>query len=323
MTISTYLLSSRNVGLIVGKLGCYWMGVSLLTFIFLLIVRLLNKAISVIGFTSISNSYEFIIALIIVVTIFTTGVYNSIKIKVKDYNIGINKNCDLDRLKIVAISDLHLRYINVNKKLKKSVEMINKENADLVVILGDIFDGNFKAIQSERETKEILNKIESKYGTYLCWGNHDAGETFPLMRKFISETNVKLLEDEFINVDDKFIILGRKDSLPIGNQGSVRQDISEISKNIDNKLPLIVLDHQPSNINEYMNIGDLVLSGHTHGGQVYPLNFITSNIFETDYGHKAYENGTQIIVTSGLFTWGPPMRIGTNNEIICVNVLFK
>lgn len=322
ITILTYILSDKNIGSIIGKIGSYWMGFSLLIFFILLVMKILNKIIGIFNF-NISNRYMTIFSLLISLVIFCVGIYNASKINVINYNIEINKNCNISNLKIVAISDLHLGYINDNYYLKKSVEIINNENPDLVVFLGDIFDGNFKAIQEEEEVRKLLNSIKSKFGTYLCWGNHDAGNNFNLMKEFINNTNIKLLEDEFVNIDNKFYILGRKDSSPIGDQGIMRKKLNGKLKNFDKNEVLITLDHRPSNIDEYINISDLVLSGHTHGGQIFPFNFITNKYYTTDYGHNIYGDNTHCIVSSGLGTWGPPIRLGTNNEIVCINVKFK
>ena len=238
-------------------------------------------------------------------------------------NIEIDKKSDLKDLEIVLISDLHLGYINNNRKLEKAVKKINQQSPDIVFIAGDLFDGNFLAVQSHDDAKELLNSIKTKYGTFLCWGNHDAGNSFGRMKQFIKSTDIILIEDNVINIENKFIIAGRKDSYPIDFQGEMRvSDFKELDK-VNKELPIIVIDHQPSNLMEYVNKADLVLSGHTHKGQVFPFNLITKHLFIVDYGHYKSDSGLQSIVTSGLGTWGPPMRIGSDNEIAKIAVRFN
>jgi hypothetical protein len=108
------------------------------------------------------------------------------------------------------------------------------------------------------------------------------------------------------------------DPSPIGGfNGLKRQDVSHLLKEIDSSMPTIVLDHTPSNLEQYSNDVDLILSGHTHRGQIFPGSLITNLVFEVDYGHfQKNADSPQIIVTSGVGTWGMPMRVGTNNEIV-------
>lgn len=317
-TLITYIMP-YNVGSIIGTLGSYWMGISLMLVISLAGVGALGGILDRLSIANISKNNVTIISLILVTVITVYGAYNSSKVALTSYDVNIGKYNKGENIKIIAISDLHLGYINNNKKLQESVNRINDINPDLVVILGDLFDSNFLAVQNNEETLEILNSIKSTYGTYLCWGNHDAGSNFTQMKEFIMKSNIKVLEDEVIDIDNKVLLAGRLDSSPIGYQGEKTRATSLQVDNFNKEKPMIVLDHQPSNINEYIGKYDLMLSGHTHKGQVYPLNYITQRIFRIDYGYDIFEEDTHAIVTSGLGTWGPPIRIGTKNEIVEIN----
>lgn len=322
-TIITYYFASYSVGDLVGKIGLYWFGFSLTAFVLLL----LSEATAVIiyrGFLRkpLSSTY-IVIGLCCTCIIYFYGIYNARHLDVTTYEVSIDKKSAIDSLEIVMISDLHLGYINDNKYLEKAIERINQLSPDIVVIVGDLFDGNFSAITSPLETINLFNSIDTKYGTYMCWGNHDAGKEFDKMKEFIMQTNITLLEDRFTTVDDKFVILGRKDSSPIGNQGVTRSDENINYKEINKKLPLIVLDHQPTNILHNPYEADLILMGHTHAGQIFPFNLVTNKVFVSDYGYYQLPSSTQTIVTSGLGTWGPPMRIGSKNEIVKITVKFN
>lgn len=319
-TAVTYLLSNYNVGNLIGKLGTYWFGISLVSFfIFLLsdIILFLLKKI-----TPISNQqvfFTFLLGSILILGLLIYGRWNANQIKLNKYDISIRKKSKLDNLNVILVSDFHIGYLNDDKKLKKIVSEINKLSPDIVCISGDLFDGNFKAINKPSKVLRYLNEIESTYGSYISWGNHDAGDNFQEMKSFIQESNLILLEDEIFINESNFAIIGRKDLSPIGNQEGIRKKNLVSLEHIKN-IPIIVLDHQPSSFNTYEFPVDLVLSGHTHQGQVFPFNLVTKNFFDIDYGYGKNKNGTQMVVSSGIGTWGPPIRIGTSSEIVQLNI---
>lgn len=140
------------------------------------------------------------------------------------------------------------------------------------------------------------------------------------MVEFFKQADIKLLQDEFLEIDDEFTVVGRKDISPIGEQGIKREDINAVLEDVNTNKPIIMLDHQPSKINEEAekNI-DMILCGHTHKGQLFPGNLITKNLFLIDYGYLKVKN-TNIIVSSGVGTWGPRMRIGSKAEIVNIKL---
>lgn len=315
ITLLIYGVEKINLGKVLGKVGIYAFGFSIISFFLILITNLIG------GIIEVDNlKYFGLVQLGIIILVFAYGRYNASKVKIKNYNIKINKKSQLKGLKVILISDLHLGYFNDNNKLRKNVEKINRENPDVVLIPGDLFDGGFVGLQDKRTTREIFNSIKSTYGTFLSWGNHDAGESFNNMKSFIESTNIELLEDREVYIENKFSIIGRKDSRPIGNQGEIREKIwKEFSRE---DLPIIVLEHQEPNFDEYKD-ADLIVSGHTHKGQIFPFNIVTGLYFKNHYGHLTLESGLQSITTSGLGTWGPPLRIGSNNEIVSINIEFN
>ncbi|MGL4990667.1 MAG: metallophosphoesterase [Sarcina sp.] len=316
-TILTYGFASKSVGGFMGKTGMYAFGFSIISFFLILITNLLAELIF---WGNINYKYFGIVQIVILLGVFIYGRLNASNVKIRNYNIDINKKSELDKLNVVLISDLHLGYFNDNEKLLKNVERINKLSPDVVLIAGDLFDQNFASLQNNMITKEFLNEIKSKYGVYVTFGNHDSGPTYEQMKEFVLNSNMKLLEDEIINFENKFAIAGRRDLSPIGFSGDLRNDNWNLQ--MDKDLVLIVVDHQPIFKNYDENV-DLIVSGHTHKGQIFPFGLITKKYFENDYGYAKLKSGIQSIVTSGLGTWGPPMRIGTNNEIVKINISFK
>jgi len=248
------------------------------------------------------------------------GACNAANIKQAFYTVRIDdRKTPLKKLNIVLVADLHLGYVNDGKRLEKIADKINALEPDIVCIAGDIFDNNFNALPDPERAEAALRSIKSVYGVYACPGNHDGGKTFDAMLRFLERGNVRTLLDEYLVVEDGFIIAGRKDSRPIGGQGRARKDLNYAADVTDKNLPVIVLDHNPANIKEYGGETDLILSGHTHRGQMFPANIITRLMYDVHYGYyRKNDGGPRVVVTSGAGSWGPPLRVGTDSEIACI-----
>lgn len=323
----TLLLADANVGGLIGKIGSYWLScwfLSLVIFGLTDLILMITKKI-----TTIQTKTELLFWLastLLIVVLFCYGSWQAQQIKTVNYQVTIDTSISNQSKKInaVLISDLHLGYVNDVKKLEKIVTKINQMQPDVIFISGDLFDGNYKALQDPQGMEKQFKRLSSTYGTYMCWGNHDAGETFEKMKDLVAASNITLLEDEITVVGEELLVVGRKDSRPIGAQDGDRKDIQEQFKKVGNKLPKIILDHQPSNIDEYKNENELILSGHTHQGQIFPFSLVTKAYFTVDYGYyRQDENSPQVIVSSGVGTWGPPMRIGTQSEIVQIEITIK
>lgn len=324
---STWMTSSDVINFI-AQLGEYWMGL----FFYLLLLLVIADIILLIGrWTRIipapaARRVAFHTKSLVIMTVIglvVYGSYNATQLKQASYTIQIDKRTSLDHLNIVLISDLHLGYINDADFLAEMVDRINRLQPDVVLMTGDIFNGNYYALSDPAKGIELLTSIQSTYGVYACLGNHDAGQSYGEIVNFIDKSNIQLLNDEHVVIDNQFVLVGRKDSSPIGEQGNPREATVEIMNKINTNLPVIVMDHQPANMIEYGNEVDLILSGHTHQGQIFPVNLITDAMFTVDYGHYQQDKvSPQVIVTSGVGTWGPPLRIGTNSEIALIKAEF-
>ncbi|WP_086314453.1 hypothetical protein A5821_002024 [Enterococcus sp. 7F3_DIV0205] len=324
-SLLTMLLFDVNVGGWIGKIGSYWLSfwfVSLVIFgLTDLIMKITEKITSIQSKTSLN---VWLGSMLLVVILFCYGSWQAQQVKTINYRVTIDKtaNNKLKKLKAVLISDLHLGYVNDVKKLEKIVTKINQMHPDVVFISGDLFDGNYKALQDTSGIQKQFKRLSSTYGTYMCWGNHDAGETFEKMKALVEASDIVLLEDEMTVVGEEILIVGRKDSRPIGSQDGDRKNLKEQFKKVGNQLPKIILDHQPSNIDEYKQANELILSGHTHQGQIFPFSLVTKAYFTVDYGYyRKNEQSPQVIVSSGVGTWGPPMRIGTQSEIVQIEII--
>ena len=325
-------------------IGNYFLGIFLYVLMIILVAdigRLLFKY--VFHFSWIWSPLAFTLAgavcSILIITISIFGIFHAKKIKVSSYNVTVDKTVpDTDSLKIVLLADTHFGYNAGAIHAQEIVNKINQQNPDLVCIAGDIFDNEFDAIREPEEIEKILQTIHSRYGVYACWGNHDlnepilAGFTFnqnannisdPRMKEFLQKSNIHLLEDESVLINNKFYIVGRKDASLSEKVGEIRQKPKQLTASIDKTKPVIFIDHQPKELQELADAGaDLDLCGHTHDGQTFPGNITVRFLWENPCGYLKKDN-MHNIVTSGAGVWGPAMRIGTDSEICVINVSFQ
>ena len=255
------------------------------------------------------------VAFLLLITVFLYGSIHAGKVKLKNYSVSLGK--DAPSMKAVLISDLHLGSTLGEKRLTKIRDTVLREKPDVLLIAGDIFDGDFDAVQNPERLKEIFREMEPPMGTFACLGNHDAGSSLPQMLSFLKEANVTLLNDEAVTLENQVVIAGRRDSSPIGATNEKRKPLTLP----EGDGPVILLDHQPGNLAEYGSEIDLVLCGHTHKGQMFPFGFITDALFEVDYGYyQRSPDSPQVIVSSGVGFWGPPLRVASDCEIVSIEI---
>jgi hypothetical protein len=306
-------------------IGSYWMGI----YIYLLIFFLIAEAVLLVwGFISpVSLHVRFYAGLCVVLLtagVVCYGVYNAHQLKTVSYEIKTDSPA-LEGLQIVLISDLHLGEIGNERRLDAIVKSINSSKPDIVCLVGDIFNDDFNAIREPDKASALLKSIESTYGVYASLGNHDAGRTLPQMTAFLEESGIMLLNDDYAVIDNRLVIAGRLDPSPIGGFGEMRRrDFAGLLAewDLDAGLPVLVMDHSPAGIHEYGEGVDMLLTGHTHRGQVFPGGLFTRALFAADYGvYRRDGNSPHVIVTQGAGTWMMPMRVGTDNEVVIITLL--
>lgn len=252
------------------------------------------------------------------------GVWNAQDKVVTSYEINVNKKAgEIKSLNVVMISDVHMGIAIKEKGVDKMVHSINKLNPDIVLFCGDIFDENTPTNLKEYSRK-AFKSIKSRYGVYAITGNHEygAGDLSETISYF-KESGINFLQDEQIKIADSFYVVGRNDPSNRRITGEEVKPLKEIMKDVDKTLPIIVLNHRPEQLEEAEKEKvDLQLSGHTHKGQLFPGNLITSYLNEKDYGYLKKDN-FNLIVSSGYGTWGPPIRIGSKSEIVNIMINFK
>ena len=291
----------------------------------------------------ISKKYLYTVGAVVTLLVLSFNIYGNYhakQVKVREYNVSINKSVkDVKQLKIALISDFHLGYSVGHEMMEKMTEKINNENVDLVFIAGDIYDNSVKTVDDMEKCKKALASIKSNYGVYATFGNHDIDEKLfqgfsvqsdhdgyrdSEMEKNLVDSGIRILDDDVIKILDNSInIIGRKDSERTGLDKAQRESIDKLMENVDASKPTIVLEHEPRDLEYIGNLGvDLHLAGHTHAGQFFPLTIGTSIMWKNDYGQKVF-NGMTSIVTSGIGVYGPNLRVLTNSEVSIVNIDFK
>jgi predicted MPP superfamily phosphohydrolase len=250
---------------------------------------------------------------------FAYSAINALFIRATEYSIAIGKPSSKSSIRALVISDLHLGAMNGAAKMRRIADRLNELDGDLLLIAGDVFDGDFEAIADPDGVRDAFKSVRTSYGVFACLGNHDGGEDVGSFMSYLESCGVALLSDDKLTVEDAFVVVGRRDSSPIGGADAPRDVGMELSGS-ERLLPVFVMDHQPSHMREYPDYVDLIVSGHTHRGQIFPAGFVTRAIYELHYGHKRLENGTHVIVSSGVCTWGPPLRSGSFNEIVVVDI---
>lgn len=313
---------------IVYVIGAYWLGALVYEVIYLAVMGILKMFLYFIPhYGRIFNSYVVYIDLcmaVIIVLILIYGTYNARHLKIAKYTIDVDKNAGkIRRLNIIMVSDVHMGRLMVKGRLVRMVAEINKLKPDILILGGDIIDDDID-MDEAYDILQPLQDVDSKYGTYAVYGNHEyIGSNTKKLGGIYKSLGINLLVDDIILVNDEFYIAGRDDKYSeIFNQKR-RRKVEEFLENIDMEKPIILVDHQPIDIDSAIkNNVDIQFSGHTHRGQIYPNNLITRRVFKLDNGYLK-EGRFNCIVSSGFGTWGPPIRLGSKSQIVQAVIKFK
>ena len=299
---------------VLGITNACWMGVFVYLLLFFLLADAAYLAVRLIW--PVERVFFLAGALILTVAVCSYGFFHASDLKQKDYDITIP---GAEEMTVVLISDVHLGAVGSEKRLPEIVEKINALEPDLVCIAGDFFDSDFSAIRNPDAAAATLKTLSATYGVWAVLGNHDAGSTAAQMQEYLTRCGIHLLNDEYAVVGEKLILGGKMDRSPIGGFGNLTG--SDLILTDISDLPVIVMDHNPAHIHQYGAEVDLILSGHTHKGQIFPGSLITNRMYAVDYGYyRENETAPQVIVSSGVGTWGMPMRVGSDCEIVKIEI---
>lgn len=231
-------------------------------------------------------------------------------------NIKLGQKLFTSHYRIAQISDMHIGGLIDREFVAKSVELINSQNPDIVVITGDLVDA--KITQISDAVYELKN-LKSKFGTFYVSGNHEYFHEIIPTLDYLKTLGIRVLENESVLIDDSFYIIGVHDLFGY-RVNHHEPDLTKAIINNNPNIPSLLLAHQPKFIKYLGNFKpNLMLSGHTHGGQLWPFNFLVKLEQPFVKGlHKIGKN-SYIYVNSGIGFWGPPMRLGSSAEIAIID----
>lgn len=247
-----------------------------------------------------------------------------------DYKLETEKN--VGDLRIIQFADSHVGTTFDGNGFAEYVDQMQELKPDVVLITGDFVDDDTTKEDMILSCKALGN-LETTYGVYFVFGNHDKGYYDADYRGYngddlvaeLEKNGVTVLEDESVLIDNRFYIVGRQD-VSEQERGNPRAEMNELVENLDKDKYIIVMDHQPHDYEKQAEAKvDLVLSGHTHGGQLIPINFVGEWIISTNdktYGYEKRDN-TDFIVTSGISDWAIKFKTGCKSEYVVIDVKGK
>ena len=303
-------------------------GVSLLTRFANMIIRLIAKNSYKEGYKSWKVIYgSGIIPVIVSAVLLIYGYINMNNVVETDYTVYTDKAIREEGYRVALLADVHYGVSLNMEELREVCEKISERDVDIVVLCGDIVDDN-TTNEEMRTFFEIFSSIKNRYGIFYVYGNHDRqlyrtdrAYTESELRSVIEGNGIIILEDDTYPINNEFTIVGREDASYGGADG--RKSMEALLKDVNMDDFILTLDHQPKKYEENGEAGtDLLLSGHTHGGQIWPANILFEIVKFDDavYGYTAIDDDTQAIVTSGLAGWGFPVKTASPAEYVIIDI---
>ncbi len=311
--------------------GAWWFGFVFYAFLILILadlarvitwlVRIFRDGPGKAGFPAVRREWILAGGLAVILLLFV-GHLNARHLRVATHRIALGPSCGpLRSLDLVLISDLHLGTVVGPHFLETVVEKTAALRPDLVVLAGDILDHRIPAPEAER-LGELLARLRGRLGVYAVTGNHEFITGADQAVEYLSGRGITFLRDRAVKIEGSFYLAGREDVTVRRRSGS-EVPLREILDGLDRDCPVILLDHQPRRIGEAVEEGvALVFCGHTHHGQLFPINLVTSALYPVSWGWGKLGE-TQVYVTGGAGTWGPPVRIGNTPEIVHLKIEFQ
>lgn len=226
---------------------------------------------------------------------------------------------EMDGTVIVALSDLHLGSMLGERWFALRVAQVREQRPDLVVLLGDIFEGHG---QPQGELLEVLHRLSAPLGVWAVLGNHELHGGPDRSTSLFEKAGIHVLSDRYSEVRPGLVLAGLDDLTARRRAGLVSDSITRV---LANRPPgaTIILSHTPWLAETAAKAGvGLMLCGHTHGGQIWPFSFLVRLSYPL-LGGQYEVDGMQVIVCRGTGTWGPRMRLWRPNEILSVTLLSK
>ncbi|MFA5498166.1 MAG: metallophosphoesterase [Candidatus Cloacimonadia bacterium] len=290
------------------SIGSIWLGVLSIAFTIMLI-----DLIIILIFPKIARLATSV-SLVLIVLASTAALINSaIPPKIRNIPLYSKKvTPELEGLKVILFSELHLNSNTNQKLLLRKLEMVNELEPDLIIIGGDLIDEPYVSIA---HFAPHFKNLKTKYGVYSVAGNHEYYQQIKEYYQFTAEAEINNLLNSNYEPVKGLQIVGITD--PTAEKiGDNPPNVDKAFNEVDNNKFTIFISHQPLYYDEAIAKGaDLLLSGHTHKGQIPPMTFLVGLRYKYYYGLNKIGDSYQY-TTSGVSTWGPPMRLLSDNEIV-------
>jgi len=308
------------------RIGSFWIAAMLylgIAVVLIDLIRILNYFFHFLP--HFSEIMRFRLGLIVVSTVSVIvigGHINALWINVREIPLTIHKKVTgSPEVKILMASDIHLGALIGERREKKLLDIIREQKPDLVLLCGDLVDGEIAPVLRKNLGRHI-QEIDTPLGVYAITGNHEYIGGIDKTLPYLQSINIKVLLDETVTLNNGIQLVGRNDQSS-GRGANARKPLTELLIGIDQIKPVIVMNHQPFNLQEAADANvDLHLSGHTHHGQLWPVNYITKAIFELSWGYLKKGN-TNFYVSSGYGSWGPSVRVGNRPEVVVFKLKFE
>ncbi|MBN1340270.1 MAG: metallophosphoesterase [Bacteroidales bacterium] len=307
-------------------IGSFWLAFMLYFFLIVLVIDIVRLSDFFLGFLpEITQPFKTVLllsAIVVAAVTVAAGYINAISPRVKKLEITIHKKVQgREEMTVAFVSDIHLGTVIGPVRVAGLVNRINALNPELILLGGDIVDEDLAPVL-RYNLGESLRKLRAPLGVIAVTGNHEYIGGAEAAVKYLEEHGVTILRDTSVVIGNSIVVAGREDHDKPRFAGRARKSLNHVMQGVDISLPVILLDHQPFELDGKADSGaDLTLSGHTHHGQMWPLNFITKAIFEVSWGYMKKGN-MHVYVSSGYGSWGPPVRTGNRPEIVFIKIKF-
>ncbi|MBN1573349.1 MAG: metallophosphoesterase [Deltaproteobacteria bacterium] len=307
----------------VSMIGSFWVVAMVYFFLIVLlsdVVKLIDHIVPVIPSRFKANQKRtgkaaFFGSVAVVVLIIFLGWLNTRFIRVENVKVNLAKLPEAhNSTTVIFVSDSHIVPTTHGKQVEKFVKEINAENPDIILIGGDLVEGSVDGLG---RFSGILSQLRARHGVYAVFGNHEYHGGVEKAEVFMKSAGIVVLRNKVVTFPGIANLVGLDDPRSRVKAASIPDLMAEC----DASLPTILLTHRPTKMEEYAESGiDLMLAGHSHHGQFFPLTIVTDFVYKVSYGY-ARIGQMQVYVTSGIGTWGPPVRILTHPEIVRISLI--
>jgi predicted MPP superfamily phosphohydrolase len=314
---------------VMAYIGYTWMGLLVLFFCISIVIDVLrlliflSELLTSKNFSSVTgvSLYHFLVPFVLSIGIVIYGFFEAADIRTERIRIETSKiPPEIGSFKIVQISDVHLGIIVGERKLKKILDIVKREEPDLLVSTGDLVDGEMCNLTG---VVNMLKEINPPYGKFAVTGNHEFYAGLDKALAFTENAGFTILRQEASTVGGFLNVVGVDDgeAKRFGGTGNLSE--KELLSGLPQENFTLFLKHRPNLGKGSLGLFDLQLSGHAHKGQIFPFGLVTRAIYPTDDGCLKLEDGSYLCVSRGAGTWGPPIRFLAPPDVMVIEIIYK